>query len=418
MSRKTKLALVPRLRFPLFRDAGGWQPCELGAFLEEYSERVPASTELPIYSSTRTGLKLQKEYYDNRQLANDGEYGVVPEGLFVYRHMSDDGTFKFNINNTGGRIAVSKEYPVFSVVEMYPDFLLHLLNDGDEFKKFALAQKKGGTRTRLYLSILRTSPVLLPSHGEQQRIADCLSALDERIAAESTKLDTLNTHKEGLMQQLFARNGEEAAPQLRFPAFRQKGKWRKRKLSDLLTKSVRPVNVEVSQMYQEIGIRSHGRGVFHKDPVGGKALGDKRVFWVEENAFVVNIVFAWEQAVAVTSAAEAGMIASHRFPMYKPRDNNSDVNFIKYFFLTKKGKELLGIASPGGAGRNKTLGQAEFERLEFLSPESVAEQATIANALSSLDDLITAQARKIELLKRHKKGLVQRLFAVQSEGAR
>jgi len=101
--------------------------------------------------------------------------------------------------------------------------------------------------------------------------------------------------------------------------------------------------------------------------------------------------------------------------MYKPYDNRADVKFFKYFFLTKKGKELLGIASPGGAGRNKTLGQSEFAKLEFLSPENVAEQTAIANALSSLDDLITAQTHKIDLLKRHKQGLMQQLFPVLDE---
>lgn len=203
-------------------------------------------------------------------------------------------------------------------------------------------------------------------------------------------------------------------PKLRFPEFRDAGEWQKRKVSSLLVRSVSPVSVEIEETYREIGIRSHGKGIFHKEPVRGKALGDKRVFWIEETAFVLNIVFAWEQAVAVTSAAERGMIASHRFPMYKANESKSDVNFIKYFFLTKKGKELLGIASPGGAGRNKTLGQKEFENLELLCPNQVEEQAEIAQCLSSIEDLITAQTQQLAALKTHKKGLMQQLFPLLS----
>jgi len=217
-----KSALVPRLRFPEFRKAEEWEHKDLGPYLKEYSERVSTDTELPIYSSTRTGLKPQKDYFDNRELVNDGEYGIVPDGLFVYRHMSDDGTFKFNINRTGGPIAVSKEYPVFATVNLHQDFLLHLLNDGEEFKKVALAQKKGGTRTRLYLNVLRAWKALLPSYSEQQKIADCLSSLDDLITVETQKLDALKTHKEGLMQQLFPREGE-TIPQLRFPEFQAAG---------------------------------------------------------------------------------------------------------------------------------------------------------------------------------------------------
>ena len=131
---------------------------------------------------------------------------------------------------------------------------------------------------------------------------------------------------------------------------------------------------------------------------------------------VLNIVFAWEQAVAVTSLAEKGMIASHRFPMYSARKKKAHVHFIKYFFLSEKGRELLGIASPGGAGRNKTLGQKAFENLEFLSPSTVDEQKEIANTLSSLDTLIAIQGQNLESLKTHKKGLIQQLFPIGGDG--
>lgn len=111
VKNEKKRPLVPRLRFPEFQE--DWVYAKLGCFLDEYSERVSASTDLPIYSSTREGLKSQKEYFDGQELLNDGEYGVVPSGYFVYRHMSDDNIFAFNMNAIGKSIAVSKEYPVF-----------------------------------------------------------------------------------------------------------------------------------------------------------------------------------------------------------------------------------------------------------------------------------------------------------------
>ncbi|KVU20221.1 hypothetical protein WK62_21250 [Burkholderia ubonensis] len=101
--------------------------------------------------------------------------------------------------------------------------------------------------------------------------------------------------------------------------------------------------------------------------------------------------------------------------MYKAKDGASDVNFIKYFFLTKEGKELLGIASPGGAGRNRTLGQKEFENLEFLVPLKIEEQTEVARCLSSIDELIATQSKKVDALRIHKKSLMQRLFPVVVE---
>lgn len=195
---------VPKLRFSEFDRAGNWLPKQLGIFLNSYSERVSSVENiLPVYSSTREGLKSQKEYYDGRELINEGEYGVVPVGYFVYRHMSDDTIFKFNINNTGTSIAVSKEYPVFRTLNLNSKFLLYKLNGGTDFRRFSESQRKGGTRTRLYFKTLCSWITLLPCEAEQQKIANCLSSLDDLIAAQAQKIESLKAHKKGLMQQLF-----------------------------------------------------------------------------------------------------------------------------------------------------------------------------------------------------------------------
>jgi type I restriction enzyme S subunit len=116
------------------------------------------------------------------------------------------------------------------------------------------------------------------------------------------------------------------APPLRFPEFTEP--WKTNSIDSYVKRYNKPVTVEPDRMYRQIGVRSHGKGIFHKEPVTGKSLGDKRVFWVHPHAFVVNIVFGWEQAVALTSTAEDGFIASHRFPMFVPVENRTDLNFL------------------------------------------------------------------------------------------
>lgn len=185
--------------------------------------------------------------------------------------------------------------------------------------------------------------------------------------------------------------------------------WSKEKISDILERVVVPVKPDEGTYYREIGIRSHGKGIFHKEKVTASEIGNKRVFEVIENAFVVNIVFAWEQAIAKTSNNERGFIASHRFPQFLPKEDKCDIDYLVYFFKTSKGKYLLQLASPGGAGRNKTLGQKEFDRLELTLPPRV-EQRKIAKILSTWDKAISTTEKLIEASKQQKKALMQQLL--------
>jgi len=134
-------------------------------------------------------------------------------------------------------------------------------------------------------------------------------------------------------------------------------------IKEVFTRVRQPVKVDQDTSYREIGIRSHGKGIFYKKVILGKELGNKSVFWIQPDCLILNIVFAWEQAVAKTTPKEVGFIASHRFPMYKPINDKVELDFILEFFKTPLGKHLLLLASPGGAGRNKTLGQREFSKL-------------------------------------------------------
>lgn len=198
-----------------------------------------------------------------------------------------------------------------------------------------------------------------------------------------------------------------AKPELRFPEFADE--WKEYRISEVFDRVVNPVTVEKNKYYKQIGIRSHGKGLFYKEEVTGEELGNKRVFWVEPDCFVVNIVFAWERAVAKLTEAERGMIASHRFPMYKPKDQVLDLDYITEYFTTFYGQKILILASPGGAGRNKTLGQDEFLKSRIKLP-SYVEQKKIAEFLFSMDGLIQVLEEEVAVLEEQKKGTMQKLF--------
>lgn len=185
--------------------------------------------------------------------------------------------------------------------------------------------------------------------------------------------------------------------------------WSVRTIAECLERVEHPVEVQANEMYTQIGIRSHGKGLFYKEPVTGDSLGNKSVFWIEPDCFILNIVFAWEQAIGKTTQAEAGMIGSHRFPMYRPINGSIDVDYLISYLLTKRGTDILEAASPGGAGRNRTLGQDRFMKSKIVLPP-LDEQKKIAEILSTHDKAIELQGRKIEELKRFKKGCLEKMF--------
>ncbi len=184
------------------------------------------------------------------------------------------------------------------------------------------------------------------------------------------------------------------------------GNWKVEKICTCLSPIKNAVDVEGNKKYTQIGIRSHGKGLFYKEPISGKELGNKMVYWIEPNCFIVNIVFAWEQAIGKTTENEVGMIGSHRFPMYKPSDNTVLVDYLVYYFMTQKGKDVMEHASPGGAGRNRTLGQDRFMNSQIILP-TINEQGKIVKILEVYYEKIKLIERLITEKAKQKKWFVQ-----------
>jgi type I restriction enzyme S subunit len=278
-------------------------------------------------------------------------------------------------------------------------FVQHWLNAHvDIWRNLAGSSRKDPNITKAEVAAF---PILLPTLTEQKSIAAILSAWDRAIGHTAGLIAAKERLKQGLMQQLLT--GKR-----RFPEFRHH-EMQPTRLDAALKKVSKPVIVEPSTSYREIGIRSHGKGIFHKEPVEGRALGNKRVFEVVPGCLTLNIVFAWERALAVTTHREAGMIASHRFPMFQPDPKRVAVDFVLHFMLSDVGHNTLKLASPGGAGRNRTISQEQFLKTIVPLP-SVAEQRKIIAFINAAENEITILRRQLQALKNQKRGLMQQLL--------
>lgn len=180
------------------------------------------------------------------------------------------------------------------------------------------------------------------------------------------------------------------------------------RLGDVLELRRRKVALGASDEYVEVGLRSNGKGVFHKPATTGAQLGNKKVYAVEPGDLVISNVFAWEGALAVASESERGLIGSHRFMTWIPCDaDRVDVRYLWHYFLSEPGLLHLRRASPGSAGRNRTLGISALEDMKLPLPD-LAEQQRIAARLDHFAETSQASSdlEEFELTWRH---LVERL---------
>lgn len=293
---------------------------------------------------------------------------------------------------------------------LYSHFFCNNQSALSQFTKYAT----GSTRFTISIKTFSNIIVPIPPLLEQQKIASILSTWDNAIDINKKILRNLEIIKKGMTINVLS-------GKIRFETFLKDNKisqrngykipddWEIKNLSSVLEQIKKPVKPKKDILYKQLGIRSHTKGIFYKESVTGQSLGNKSVFAIEPDCFILNIVFAWEHAIAKTSIAEQDMIVSHRFPMYKPLASMLDLDYLLFFFKSKKGKDLLGLASPGGAGRNKTLGQKEFLKLKIPIP-SIKEQKAIAIFLETYDSEIKLYQQKLQALQLQKKGLMQQLL--------
>lgn len=173
-----------------------------------------------------------------------------------------------------------------------------------------------------------------------------------------------------------------------------RAEWETALMGEIAPLARRSIQPRADELYREIGIRSFGRGVFHKPPTSGLDIGSKRVFRVEPGDLLFNNVFAWEGATAVATEAERGMIGSHRFLTCVTDKARADARFLNYWFMHPEGREQLLRASPGGAGRNRTLGVDRLAAIRVPLPPLDTQRRIVARI-----DELTAKVKEARELR-------------------
>ena len=249
-------------------------------------------------------------------------------------------------------------------------------------------------------------PLPVPTPAEQQRIADCLTSLDEVIAAQGRKVEALKAHKRGLMQQLFPREGE-TRPRLRFPEFRDAPDWRE--------VSIGGIGEVITGSTPATSQREYYGG--DHPFVSPADISDSR-FVESTKTNLTDAGFAQARAVKAGSVLFVCIGSTIGKVAQNVRDcaTNQQINAVVanseflgdfvYFLLDMEAERIAGLAGRQAVPIiNKTL----FSSVKVLAPR-IGEQQRIADCLSSLDTRITAETNQLTALKTHKQGLMQQLF--------
>ncbi|QZT38640.1 restriction endonuclease subunit S [Halosquirtibacter xylanolyticus] len=242
----------------------------------------------------------------------------------------------------------------------------------------------------------------LPPLAEQQKIAEILSVWDKAIEHIQNLIGQLKLRKKGLMQQLLIGKS-------RLPGF--SGEWESCPLGSYISATLRPVD-KPSFNYLALGLRSHGKGVFHKENFDPDSIAMDTLYEVKEYDLIVNITFAWEQAIAIVDKQDEGGLVSHRFPTFTFNEGKAFPHFFRYFVLQPRFKYLLNLISPGGAGRNRVMSKTDFPKLEVKIPPYMEQQA-IAKVIAAADEEIQIHESYLSQLQTQKKGLMQQLLTGQ-----
>ena len=419
---KDKTALVPRLRFPDFLDSPGWRLEPLSTFISALDAGVSVNAGDRPAMPTETGVLKTSCVTTGVFEILENKVVLEPEELERVTEPVSGDTIIISRMNTPALVGASAYVEHGAANIFLPDRLWAAKPTADANMRF-IAYILGSDRGRAALSELAAgssgsmkniakSAVLellisAPEPAEQQKIADYLSSLDDLIAAQTQKLDTLKTHKKGLMQQLFPREGE-TVPRLRFPEFREAGEWK-------------PKTIGNSCESFSGGTPSTTNKSFY----GGEIpfIRSAEIDKVKTELFLTNeglensaakLVRAGDILVALYGA-NSGDVALSKIngainqAILCLRHETSD-RFV-YQYLSHKKEWIIATFIQGGQGN---LSGEIIKAISLFFPNP-SEQEHIADCLSSLDDLITAQTQKIDAIKIHKKGLIQQLFPVLDE---
>lgn len=392
----SKKKIIPALRFPEFKNEGEWEIKTIGEIaISESSSMALNKLELKPTGYPVYGADSIVGYIDDFQ-HNEKYISIVKDGSGVGRLNLCDSNSSILGTLTSLKSKNKKQFDL--------EWLYYLLNTVD-FSVYV----KGAGIPHIYYSDFKNENVPVPTPKEQQKIASCLSYLDEAIAAQTQKFALFKDYKKGLMQNLFPQEGEKM-PKYRFKEFERDGNWIEKSLDEVATilKGKGISKADIVENGNLPCIRYGELYTHYKETI--------RVVKSHTNSNADDLVLSKANDVIIPASGETQIdIATASCVLESGIALGGDLNiirskingvFLSYYINNAKKHDIAQMAQGIAVVH---LYPNQLKTLQLQVPSS-KEQLKIASCLSYLDEIIDAQTEKIDLLKQHKKGLMQGLF--------
>ena len=416
MNNREKAPLVPKLRFPEFSDSEEWKFIPLKNLADRGKQKNRDEKVVRVLTnSAEFGVMDQRDFFD-KDIATQGKlegYVVVGLGDYVYnpRISSTAPVGPISKNNIGTGV-MSPLYTVFRFKDRNNDFYQHYFKTAGWHAYMRQASSTGARHDRMAIASddFMAMPLPVSSFGEQQKIADCLSSLDELIAAQARKVSALKTQKKGLMRQLVPNEGE-TQPRLRFPEFQASADWEVKKLEDLAKRGSGHTPSKSKPEYYSGGIKWISLADSKRLDAGliSETETEISLQGIKKSSAVLHaagsVLISRDAGVGKSGVMALPMAVSQHFIVWTCHAHLLS-NWFLYYLLQEMKPMFERIAT---GSTIKTIGLPFFKELRIAIP-TLPEQQRVANCLISVDDHINAATQELEALKTHKKGLMQRLF--------
>lgn len=392
-------ALLPKLRFPEFRNAKGWDSSTLQEVAEFVSEKIPVDRiELANYISTENVLA---DYGGAATATKMPLTGSVTKFRSTDTLVSNIRPYLKKVWFSDRDGGASNDVIVIRAKKVLLTQYLQCLLRNDSFIRYVMSGAKGVKMPRGDVGSMKEYPTSYPTQVEQQKIADCLSSVDELIAVQGRKVRALKTRKDGLMKQLFPREGE-AKPRLRFTEFRDEGVWINLTAGKLFTNRVKRGNssLPIYSVTMTDGLIPRSSLERRVDDLP-KASANKAA---SKGDIAYNMMRMWQGALGV---AREDCMVSPAYIVLTPQGVNP--YFFAFLLKLPQTLQVLTAHSRGLTEDRLRLYYDDFAKVRLSCP-SLPEQNRIADCLVSLDDLIATETKNLDALKSHKEGLMQQLF--------